>query len=90
MVSDPKQTIIERPKTHGDFREVARIAQGTIDLWRSSKNWKSLSDSQREVLWMIAHKSARILSGDPNFTDHWHDICGYSMIIEKQILEAQK
>ena len=77
-------TIIdERQKTHGDFYRVAGTAQELKDVLRRGKNWKTLDDTQRETLEMIATKIARILSGNPHEVDHWRDIAGYAMLIER-------
>lgn len=77
-------TIIdERQKTHGDFYRVAGTAQELKDVLRRGKNWKTLDDTQRETLEMIATKIARILSGNPHEVDHWRDIAGYATLIER-------
>jgi hypothetical protein len=39
---------------------------------------------QREALDMILHKIARIVNGNPNETDHWHDIAGYATLVEQR------
>jgi len=44
-----------------------------------------LNDVQKEALEMILHKVARIVSGNPNHADHWHDIGGYSKLVEDRI-----
>jgi len=41
-----------------------------------------MSASHREALEMIAHKIGRILNGDPNYADSWHDIAGYAKLAE--------
>lgn len=41
-----------------------------------------LSFEQCEALDMIQHKIGRILSGNPNEPDHWHDIAGYATLVE--------
>lgn len=67
--------LVAREKTHGDFRDVARVAQqlkavlGTRD---------SLNPSQIEATDLICSKLARIVCGDPNIKDHWDDIAGYA------------
>ena len=77
-------TIIdERQKTHGDFYRNAMMAQELKDVMRRGKNWKTLDDTQRETLEMIATKIGRILSGNPHEVDHWRDIAGYSTLIER-------
>jgi len=35
---------------------------------------------QREALDQIAAKIARILCGDANYADHWHDIASYAQL----------
>ena len=38
---------------------------------------------------MILHKLARILNGDPNYVDSWHDIAGYAILVEDIINEKR-
>ncbi len=73
----------EREKTHGDYYRVAMMAQELKDAMRRGKNWKTLDDTQRETLEMIASKIGRILSGNPHEVDHWRDIVGYAALIER-------
>jgi Domain of unknown function (DUF6378) len=77
-----KQTLKERAKTHGDFRENAHIMQATKDLWRAEPGWRRLDDVKREALDMIALKVGRVLSGGGNTKDTWHDIAGYAVLAE--------
>ncbi len=51
----------------------------------SAPNWSKLSPDQQEALDMNAVKTSRILCGDPDFPDHWHDICGYSKLVEDRL-----
>ena len=34
---------------------------------------------------MIVHKIGRILAGNPNHSDHWHDIAGYATLVDAQL-----
>lgn len=79
-----QNTLKSRQKTHGSFEDHAACSQKLKAVMRESKNWNSLTPSQKEALEMNAHKVARILSGDPNAPDHWHDIQGYAALVEKQ------
>ena len=45
----------------------------------------NLKSYQRESLDMIVHKIARILNGDPNHVDSWHDIAGYATLVELEL-----
>lgn len=78
-------TIRERNSVHGDFNDNARIAQSIKEHFRSQRGWADLSIVQREALDVIALKLGRILSGDPNHSDHWHDVAGYATLAEQSI-----
>jgi len=71
-----------RAKTHGDFTEVARIAQQIKTVMRESPNWHELPNHMRESLEMDATKTARILCGNAYEPDHWHDKAGYATLVE--------
>jgi hypothetical protein len=77
--------LVERGKQHGDFADHARVTQAIKRAMYDSPNWSKLSDMQKESLEMNAHKVGRILSGDPNFNDHWLDIEGYMRICRERL-----
>lgn len=79
------KTLEERGNRHGEFHEQARITQSIKRAMANSPNWHSLSDDKKEALEMIAHKIGRILNGDPEYHDSWHDIIGYTRLIEKEL-----
>lgn len=79
------KTLIDREKTYGSFKDFSVICQALKRVLHSSPKWNLLSDSQKEALEMDAHKTARILNGDPNYVDNWHDKAGYSTLVEKEI-----
>lgn len=76
-------TLSARGSTHGDFRTNAQISQRFKDIVGPYRG--KLNDQQSEALDMIFHKIARILAGDPNFKDHWHDIQGYAKLVEERL-----
>ena len=82
---DIKTTLAARQSTHGSFKESAVTVQRLKTVMRAAPNWELLSGSQKEALEMIQHKIGRILHGDPNFHDNWHDIIGYTKLIEDQL-----
>lgn len=84
-----ENTLDERQKTHGEFKEQASISQALRDIVRAQDNYGKLEDYQREALDMIMHKVARILNGNPNFSDHWHDIAGYATLVEKELSKGE-
>jgi hypothetical protein len=52
---------------------------------RQSSGWDHLGNEHAEALEMIAMKIARILSGNPNFADHWEDIEGYARLVSNEL-----
>lgn len=34
---------------------------------------------------MICHKLARIVNGDPGYSDSWRDIAGYAMLVSNRL-----
>lgn len=84
-MSDIHQTLQERGSRYGEFPEHARITQNLKAAMVDSPNWRHLDADQKEALEMIQHKIGRILNGDPNYADSWHDIVGYAQLVEKRL-----
>lgn len=80
-----EQTLAERGNRYGDFADHAKIAQAIQDDMRIGAGWARLDDVKRQALTVIADKIARILSGDPNYADNWHDIQGYAKLVEDRL-----
>ncbi len=78
-------TLNERGERYGEFPEFSNICQSLKDIIRNTKGWSKLAPSQKEALEMIMHKVSRILNGDPNWADSWHDISGYASLEEKRL-----
>lgn len=83
-MTDVNDTLAERGKRYGDFTDHARISQSLQAAMHLSPNWPDLSDDKREALILIVHKIARILNGDPEYADNWHDIGGYAKLAEER------
>jgi hypothetical protein len=81
-MSDVEKTLQERGERYGDFTDHATIAQTLQDVMRDVPGWRRLSPVQKQAMTVIADKQARILSGDPNYRDNWHDIQGYAKLAE--------
>ncbi len=81
-MTDVSDTIAERGKRHGDFTDHARISQSLQATMRAEPGWAAMSADKREALILIVHKIARILNGDPEYADNWHDIGGYAKLAE--------
>ncbi len=74
------EILIQRERTHGSFRDVAKTAQALKDVIHAQQE-DELSDVQSEALDLIATKIARIVRGNPNEPDHWKDISGYASLV---------
>lgn len=78
-------TLSERGRLYGSFEGHARISQALKLAMVLTPQWPSLADDQKEALEMIVHKIARILNGDPNYHDSWHDIMGYTKLVADRL-----
>lgn len=80
-------TLAAREKNYGEFIDNASIAQGIKLAMRESPRWMrgALGYDMMEALDLIATKIGRLLSGDPNHIDGWHDIQGYANLIEQRL-----
>ncbi|SRR6266571_1717252 len=81
-----QDTLLARQERYGEFIENATIAQNLKDELRSYKGWDKLSADKKESLDMIMTKTSRILSGNPEYPDNWHDIGGFAKLVENMIL----
>lgn len=78
-------TLSTRERTHGDFSRRARCEQSLIEIMESADMWASCEPHHRSALRMIAVKLSRILCGDPDHLDSWHDIAGYAQLVEERL-----
>src|SRR5579872_2478094 len=79
-------TLAERGSRYGTFPGHASITQAIKSVMRGTNNWHKLAPDQQEALEMIAHKIGRILNGDPNYHDSWHDIVGYTKLVADRLV----
>lgn len=80
-------TLAERQAQYGCFEDVARTT-GKIMEALSEVRVNGLNDlpyPHRMALYMIASKMARLVNGDFNSIDEWHDISGYATLVERLI-----
>lgn len=87
-------TLEERGKRYGNFMEHARICQLLKETMKSRgeegrAGWWRLQADQKQALETIADKIARILNGDPDYIDNWHDIAGYATLIEQRLTKEK-
>lgn len=81
-----EKTLAERGKRYGTFTGHSANSQDIKRIMRKTSGWSAMQDDQREALDMIAHKIGRILNGDPNYADSWHDLEGYARLVEQRLI----
>jgi hypothetical protein len=80
-------TLDERGTRYGEFighAEITMELKNTIALYVIARG-KKLEVDQQEALDMICHKIGRIINGDPNYADSWHDIAGYAQLVANRL-----
>lgn len=88
-MSNVDATLNERGQRYGEFAGHAGVTQTLKRAMGQHPGWRKLADDQREALEMTAHKIGRILNGDPNYIDSWHDISGYVRLVEQRLEKEQ-
>lgn len=95
---DIQQTLNQRGSTHGPAKVQFYLTQVLKESMRGRprrmasssvnaeiiKMWEGLDPVAQEALDTIMMKAARIICGQADFHDHWHDIQGYSKIGERE------
>lgn len=84
-MTDIRKTLKERGKRYGSFPGNAAIAQRLKLAMRVSPMWDSLADDQKEALEMVQVKISRILNGNPDYHDNWHDIIGFTQLVADRL-----
>lgn len=77
-MSNVTETLNQRGRRYGGFDRHAEVTQNIKKALQNSPNWAKLESWHKE-----AHKIGRILNGDPNYDDSWHDIAGYAQLVEQ-------
>jgi len=85
MLNQVDATLAERGKRYGLFENHAKITQELKLAMVRNPGWYTLEHQHKEALEMIVHKIGRIVNGDPNYADSWHDIAGYAKLVENLI-----
>lgn len=78
-------TLESRESQYGPFKSQALLTQTMLGPCSSHKNWSTISADKKEAIHMILHKIARIVNGNPNNVDSWHDIQGYAKLVEDDL-----
>ena len=82
-------TLNERGERYGNYSDVAGTTQHLMSIVECGANYEHLNAEQKTSLFMICNKIARAVNGDPNYIENWHDIAGYSTLIEKSLMTTE-
>lgn len=87
MTDDITATLQERGSRYGKFIGHAMVTQELKGVIRDQLaiRARTLADDQQEALEMICHKIGRIVNGDPDYADSWHDIAGYAQLVADRL-----
>ena len=88
-MSDVDSTLNERGARYGNYSDVASTTQQLMAIVECGANYEHLNAEQKTSLFMICNKIARAVNGDPNYIENWHDIAGYSTLIEKSLMTTE-
>ena len=88
-MSNVEKTLEERGSRYGEFAKHATISQELKDIVYKYLDPEKNENIHAEALDMIMHKVARILNGDPNYIDSWHDIAGYATLVVKHLTKEK-
>lgn len=87
---DIDRTLEERGKRYGVYKNQALISQSLKAIMRALPNYYTMAPDMQESLDLIANKIGRILNGDPNFHDSWHDIAGYAKLVADRLQGVER
>lgn len=87
MTNQVDATLKERGNRYGTFAGHSAITHQLFHtaLSHAGAHNVELNHVQQEALHMICHKIGRIVNGDPNYDDSWHDIAGYAELVVKHL-----
>lgn len=80
-----EDTLAARAQNYGDYSEGCRVSQNILKAMQDSVGWERLTDDQKESLYMIGHKIRRIVNGNAEHYDSWHDIAGYAQLSANEV-----
>lgn len=90
MVQSVEEVLKERGTRYGAFINQAGIAQGLhqvieFGMQVTGKTRFDFYVDELEAINMIVNKLARIINGDPHYSDSWRDIAGYATLVADRL-----
>lgn len=89
--ASPEETVRSRGEIYGTFQGRAVVCDEVMETLRSHPNWsRKLAPIHRHGLTMLVEKIGRIIEGNPNYLDNWHDVGGYGHLVETELKQSGK
>jgi len=90
MAQSVEDVLKERGTRYGAFINQAGIAQGLhqvieFGMQVTGKTRFDFYVDELEAINMIVNKLARIINGDPHYSDSWRDIAGYATLVADRL-----
>ena len=83
-----EETLESRNPTHGDYTEQSTIHANLLAVIEPYMG--KLRPSHKQALIVITLKISRILAGNQDHEDHWHDIAGYATLGEERCIDPNQ
>lgn len=77
-------TLAQRGTRYGEFVNHSELScHLREEIFKHHKKFGAtpVTQVQKEAIFMICHKLARIANGDPSYDDSWRDIAGYAQLV---------
>ena len=71
---------LQNPASAKDFQDSQALLKA---------KWKDMRPDVRECLEMVQHKIGRALNGDPEWAENFHDLAGYSLLVDRRQVKDQ-
>lgn len=82
-MSDIINTLTDRGQDYGCFKTQSEFISSLKTIIHNHGHWATLEPYKQESLDMIMVKISRIMNGNSNKADSWHDISGYAKLVEE-------
>ena len=83
MAIEINSVLGQREKTHGNFSSNSTLTMELLQICKTQIEFALLPKPIQFAIFMILHKTSRVICGDHKYTDHWIDIQGYARLAMK-------
>lgn len=86
-MSETNEILNERGKRYGNYLKQTEISRELRQIINKAIAERALvlAADQEDALMMTCVKISRIINGDPDYSDNWKDIAGYSTLVADRL-----